>query len=161
MTIWFMPLNYVPGNISLVLATIILIATSLIILAGLFYWLRRKLPLGNQETTTGTWDCGYAAPTAKMQYTASSYADPLTELFQPLLDTDKTVEAVEGYFPSKASFHSHTPDAAREKLFAPIFNLVSRVITPIRKVQHGNLNGYLLYIAITLVALLIWKAGVH
>jgi len=26
--------------------------------------------------------------------------------------------------------------------------------------QHGNLNGYLLYIAVTLIALLVWKTVV-
>ena len=30
---------------------------------------------------TVTWDCGYAQPTPRMQYTASSFAQPLTDLF--------------------------------------------------------------------------------
>ncbi len=149
------------GGIVHVLSIIILLFATLIMLAGLFYLLRRKLPRGTQETSAGTWDCGYAEPTAKMQYTASSYADPLTELFKPLLGTKQNGENVTGYFPAQADFHSHTPDAAKEKLFAPIFILISRIIAPMRKFQHGNLNGYLLYIAITLVVLLVWKTGFH
>jgi len=144
-----------------VLSIITLLFALLIILAGLFYLLRRKLPRGTEESCTGTWDCGFAAPDAGMQYTASSFADPLTELFKPLLGTKQHGKDVTGYFPAQADFHSETPDAAREKLFAPVFILISRIISPIRKVQHGNLNGYLLYIAITLIALLVWKTGFH
>lgn len=144
-----------------ILSIIILLFASLLILTVLLLILRRKLPRGTQESITGTWDCGYAEPTAKMQYTASSYAQPLNELFKPILGTKEHGSKVKGYFPVQADFHSETPDAAKEKLFAPVFKLVSRIISPIRMVQHGNLNGYLLYIAITLVVLLIWKTGFH
>lgn len=128
-------------------------------LAGSLYLLKRLMPRGKQESITGTWDCGYARPTAKMQYTASSFAQPLTDLFQSILGTNRAGKPVSGYFPEQANFHSETPDIAREKLFAPLFRMVSRWVSPIRQIQHGNLSGYLLYIAITLVVLLIWKVG--
>ena len=38
-----------------------------------------------------TWDCGYAAPTARMQYTASSFAQPIIDLFQFFLRTKKNI----------------------------------------------------------------------
>ncbi len=154
-------IGYSTVGVLQILSIITLLFALLIVLATMFYLIRRKLPRGTEESTAGTWDCGYAEPTARMQYTASSYAQPLTELFQPLLGTKQHGKKVEGFFPAQADFHSETPDAAREKLFTPIFVLVNRLISPFRKVQHGNLNGYLLYIAITLIVLLVWKTGFH
>ncbi len=131
----------------------------LYIISLVFYLIKKLLPRANQVSTTGTWDCGYAAPTARMQYTASSFAQPLTELFRSLLRTRKTSSRIKGYFPANTEFHTETPDVAKEGIFAPIFRLINNRISPLRQMQHGNLSGYLLYIAITLIVLLIWKAG--
>ena len=60
---------------------------ALLVLAAALFLIRRRLPRGREETATGTWDCGYARPTARMQYTASSFAQPLTDLFQIFLRT--------------------------------------------------------------------------
>ena len=46
----------------------------LLALAAVLLWIRRRLPRGREESLTGTWDCGYARPTARMQYTATSFA---------------------------------------------------------------------------------------
>jgi formate hydrogenlyase subunit 3/multisubunit Na+/H+ antiporter MnhD subunit len=130
----------------------------LILVTGLFL-IRRRLPRGREEAATGTWDCGYARPTARMQYTATSFAQPLTHLFRLLLGTRKPSSLPQGFFPKDASFETHTPDAAREWLFAPLFRAIDRGVAPIRRMQHGRVHGYLLYIAIVLILLLIWKAG--
>lgn len=143
----------------MVLSIIALLLAGLIIFAAMLRLIRSRLPRGKEESVSGTWDCGYAQPTARMQYTASSFADPLTDLFSPVLGTRQKGSKVKGCFPRAADFHSDTPDAAREHIFAPVFKLVGRLISPLRRVQHGNLNGYLLYIAITLIVLLVWKTG--
>ncbi len=130
----------------------------LVLAAGLFF-IRRRLPRGQEETATGTWDCGYARPTARMQYTASSFAQPLTDLFRLILGTQRQGSPVEGFFPKGAMFSTETPDAARERLFVPLFRAIDRGVAPIRRMQHGRVHEYLLYIAIVLVLLLIWKAG--
>ncbi len=134
-------------------------AAGLLALAAVLFFIRRRLPRGREETATGTWDCGYARPTARMQYTASSFAQPLTDLFQIFLRTHRRGNAVHGFFPGEATFGTETPDAARERLFAPLFRAIDRCVAPIRRMQHGRVHEYLLYIAIVLVLLLIWKAG--
>jgi hydrogenase-4 component B len=138
---------------------IVRISAALLLLALAFYLIRRCLPRGKEEAATGTWDCGYARPTARMQYTASSFAQPLTDLFKIFLGTRKQGTAPEGFFPQRATFETQTPDAARERLFAPLFRLTDRALSPVRRMQHGRIHEYLLYIAIVLVLLLIWKAG--
>ena len=48
----------------------------------------RALALSNRSVSTNlTWDCGYAEPSRRMQYTASSFAQPLTDTFDLLLQT--------------------------------------------------------------------------
>jgi hydrogenase-4 component B len=141
------------------LTGVVYASASLLVLAIGLFLVRRHLPRGKEENATGTWDCGYARPTPRMQYTASSFAQPLTDLFKVFLGTRKHGTPPEGFFPGPTTFESHTPDAARERLFAPLFRLVDRALSPIRRMQHGLIHEYLLYIAIVLVLLLLWKAG--
>ncbi|MEN6428029.1 MAG: proton-conducting transporter membrane subunit [Phycisphaerales bacterium] len=142
-----------------VLSSTAWVSFSLLLLAAGLFFIRRRLPRGQEQTVTGTWDCGYARPTARMQYTASSFAQPLTDLFRFILRTRKQSDQVQGFFPKAATFGTETPDAAREWLFVPLFRTIDRAVAPIRRMQHGRVHEYLLYIAIVLVLLLIWKAG--
>ena len=133
-------------------------AALLLLVIGLLL-IRRYLPRGKEETAAGTWDCGYARPTPRMQYTASSFAQPLTDLFKIFLGTRKHGAPPNGFFPQRTTFETQTPDAAREYLFAPLFRLIDRALSPIRRMQNGRIHEYLLYIALVLVLLLLWKAG--
>jgi len=130
----------------------------LVLVAGLA-WSRRRLLRGRTVAETVTWDCGYAQPSARMQYTASSFAQPLTTLFAPLLRTRRKLVAPEGYFPHAASLSTATPDAARVALYEPAFSGVGWVLARMRWLQHGRIQLYVLYIALTLLVLLVWKLG--
>jgi hydrogenase-4 component B len=130
----------------------------LVLVAGLA-WLRRRLLTGRRMAETVTWDCGYAQPSARMQYTASSFAQPLTTLFAPLLRTRRKLAAPEGYFPRAASLATATPDAARVALYEPAFSGVGWVLARMRWLQQGRIQLYVLYIALTLLVLLVWKLG--
>jgi len=104
-----------------------------------------------------TWDCGYAAPTARMQYTASSFADPITRLFRVFLRTRRRFAPPTGLFPSSSSFSSETPDVYRERMYRPVFSAAERVLARFRWLQHGRLNLYILCIVLALLGLLGWK----
>jgi NADH:ubiquinone oxidoreductase subunit 5 (subunit L)/multisubunit Na+/H+ antiporter MnhA subunit len=119
--------------------------------------IRRQLLAGRQVGETGTWDCGYAAPTARMQYTGSSFAQPLTELFRPLLGTRRKFTPPSGYFPGPATLATDTPDVSRERAYRPAFLVVEDAMSRLRWLQHGNVQLYVLYIALTLLVLLVWK----
>jgi formate hydrogenlyase subunit 3/multisubunit Na+/H+ antiporter MnhD subunit len=129
-----------------------------VLVAGLA-WARRRLLRGRTMAETVTWDCGYAQPSARMQYTASSFAQPLTTLFAPLLRTRCKLTAPEGYFPRAASLSTETPDAARVALYEPAFSGVGWVLARMRWLQQGRIQLYVLYIALTLLVLLVWKLG--
>jgi formate hydrogenlyase subunit 3/multisubunit Na+/H+ antiporter MnhD subunit len=123
--------------------------------AALRAWLLRGRRLG----CSVTWDCGYAAPSARMQYTASSFVQPITELFASFLRTRERASGPEGYFPSPASYSTETPDVLRERLYRPAFEGAMRVVWKTRWLQHGRIQLYVLYIALTLLTLLVWRLG--
>ena len=127
------------------------------LLLALLLFIRSRLMAGRNVTAAPTWDCGYIAPTAKMQYTSSSFADPITRLFRPLLRTRKRFTPPSGLFPSSSSFSTETSDLSRDWLFEPMFGSIEKFLSRFRRIQHGRLNLYILCILLTLVALLLWK----
>ncbi|HPM79917.1 MAG TPA: proton-conducting transporter membrane subunit [Candidatus Anammoximicrobium sp.] len=131
---------------------------AIVLMAGLT--LLRKRLLGPREVRdSGTWDCGYAAPTSRMQYTSTSFVQPLTDFFQPVLRCHKHVHEPRGLFPDAASARTHHEDLFLSGLFSRSYRGVSWVLSRLHWLQHGRLNLYVLYIALTLVALLAWEFG--
>jgi hydrogenase-4 component B len=132
------------------------------VLAGLLYWIRRRLPGAQtgREAAAVTWDCGFAQPRARMQYTASAFTQPLTNLLNACLGTRSSGQAVSGYFPESAGFATRTPDPVREWLFVPLFRFIARRLSPLLALQHGRIHLYVLYMALILIVLLLWKGGV-
>jgi formate hydrogenlyase subunit 3/multisubunit Na+/H+ antiporter MnhD subunit len=126
-------------------------------LVGALALLRRRLLSRRTVGLAGTWDCGYVAPTARMQYTASSFAQPLLRLFQRALHTRVHLKAPETLFPAEASLETHTPDLASEGLFRPLFAGLEGVLARLRSLQQGRVQVYVLYIVLTISALLLWK----
>lgn len=141
------------------MAFIVTGSAGLLALVTVLAVLRRGLLAGRSVEKAGTWDCGYARPAAKMQYTASSYAQPLTHLFSNFLRTRNKLRAPQGYFPEGASLSTRTPDVFSDRAYRPIFKGVGRTVSWLRRLQAGSVHLYILYIALTLVILLIWKLG--
>ncbi|HET7498724.1 MAG TPA: proton-conducting transporter membrane subunit, partial [Candidatus Eisenbacteria bacterium] len=127
----------------------------LLVLAGVV--LRRGLLSRRVVRRSGTWDCGYALPTPRMQYTASSFAQPILEVFTPLLGTRVSSLKPMGLFPARASHATETPDSFRERVVAPIAAEIARRVAPFRRIQEGRVQVYVLYIALTLVAVLVYQ----
>lgn len=119
-------------------------------------WIRRRLLAKRSVRETVTWDCGYAAPAASMQYTATGFAQPLTHGARSILRSRLEFHAPRGVYPDSASFHSETPDLAREKLFAPLFRTAASLLGRLRWLQQGQVHLYILYIVAALIVLLAW-----
>ena len=119
--------------------------------------LRRSLLSGRRVEAGPTWGCGYAQPTARMQYTASSFAQPITTLFRSLLGVRFVVQRPEGVFPSRASLTTETPDLCHGNLYHPAFLKAEWGLSRLRWLQRGQVQLYVLYIAATLIVLLAWK----
>ena len=133
----------------------LIIAGGLLLAAIIFYrFVRGRIKHGSL-----TWDCGYAAPSPRMQYTAGSFASTLTGWFDWVLQRTRHVSGPKGIFPEKASFEEHTPETVLEKIIQPLSNYPMRMAAIARKTQHGRLQFYLLYLIIavfTLAMIVLW-----
>jgi hydrogenase-4 component B len=119
--------------------------------------LERARRLARQEVgASPTWDCGYAAPTPRMQYTASSFAEPIVGLFHAVLRTRRRGAAPEGLFPAAAACHTETPDVAEVVVWRPAFTALADAFGRLHGLQHGRVQAYVLYIAVALLVLLVW-----
>jgi formate hydrogenlyase subunit 3/multisubunit Na+/H+ antiporter MnhD subunit len=103
-----------------------------------------------------TWDCGYARPSARMQYTASSFVQPLVGLFAGVLRSRRRFDMAPGLFPAAGSLDTETRDVFRERFFTPVFRGVDRWLSFLKWLQSGRIHVYVLYIVVTLLALLVW-----
>ena len=106
-----------------------------------------------------TWDCGYAAPTARMQYTAGSFAGIITEWFSWILRPERHEHRPEVLFPDQREFRrAHAGNGAGTNRRAGR-RLIMRVSLMARRLQHGRVQAYILYLLVglaALAALILW-----
>jgi len=137
------------GAANVTLAIVSVAAASLLLLRTRRNGLRRA----------PTWGCGYAAPTARMQYTAGSFAGIVTEWFAWILRPRRRERRPEGAFPTGASFEEDTPETVLEDVIEPAASMVLKLSMLARRFQHGRLQAYLLYIlagVAALAAVVLW-----
>jgi len=118
---------------------------------GAWLWLRlarRPAPRAR------TWDCGYTAPTGRMQYSAASFAQPLVRVFSFALLPEEHGPAGVALFPPPSAFHGEVVDAALDRVVLPFAHAFTRLAGRLRVLQQGSVQQYLLYVWIALVALL-------
>jgi hydrogenase-4 component B len=101
-----------------------------------------------------TWDCGYARPDARMAYTASSFAEILVGLYGWLLRPRATRAASAELFPPALHFHSSVRDPVMQDVLLPLWAGFRRALIPLRAVQQGRIQQYLMYVLLTLCLLL-------
>jgi len=139
------------------LATLPLVYAPLIGLAALAtLWLLRR---SRAAPAVGTWDCGYAAPTARMQYTSSSFAQMLVGTFAWALRPEVKRPDLDGPFPLPSRFHTEVRDAVLDRMLVPVTRSVDEQRRWVMWLQRGSTHAYLVYILVTLVSLLLWKGG--
>ena len=97
-----------------------------------------------------------------MQYTAASFAQPVLAPFGGAVSARACDEAgPDGYFPAKARYEEHAGDMAGERFLVPATRRVVEALSRLKAIQQGRLQLYLVYIAVTLVVLLVWQlAGI-
>lgn len=137
-------LNY----ISFIFAVVIIVIIMLMLLKR---WAFRKKVVGHEVT----WDCGYEHPSVKMQYTASSFAEPIGVFFKPILNPATHVEKLVGIFPKTFGFGEHVYDSAENGLFKPLFRLIESFLMSIRRRKKSTIQNYLALIFITLIILFV------
>jgi hydrogenase-4 component B len=125
-----------------------LVVLCVLVAAGL----RRRVARNGIERAV-TWDCGYARPTPRMQYTAGSFAAIITAWFAWFMRPRRHLRLPKTQFPAHASFEEHTPETVLVYVVEPVGRLVMRIVGEARRLQHGRIQAYVLYVLIGVVGL--------
>jgi len=105
-----------------------------------------------------TWGCGYSLPNNNMQYTSSSFAEPIITYFSFSLNSKKKLQNDHEIFPqNKWYFKSFVNDWILTKIYEPLIKTIEKFLKLFRWFQNGKSGNYVLYIAITLILIIIWK----
>ncbi|ORW89596.1 proton-conducting transporter transmembrane domain-containing protein [Mycolicibacter terrae] len=140
-----------PGLLAAVLA-----AAVLLVLIG-SRWRSRLRP---SPATVPLWACGAEDLTPRMQYTATSFAQPLQQVFDDVLRFDTDVE-VSGQAPStylvdRIAYRARVADVIEDRWYAPVLQAVAAAARLVRRAHTGSVHLYLAYGAIgVLIALLV------
>jgi hydrogenase-4 component B len=103
----------------------------------------------------GTWDCGYAAPSARMQYSSSSFAQMLVGIFAWVLHPRERHPRLRQLFPRLGKYRSHVHDVVLDEWVLPAIEWISRYAMRLRVLQTGRVQAYILYVLIAVLALVL------
>lgn len=127
----------------------------LILAAGLFFLLRhrqQRLP----QATGPTWGCGYLAPRAKMQYTGSSFGALFGSFSSGVVRTWTKVATLTGVAPAQVQLSYGAEETLLERIIFPALGFAGIGFRFLRRVQHGEVQIYIVYIFVTLFVLMVW-----
>jgi formate hydrogenlyase subunit 3/multisubunit Na+/H+ antiporter MnhD subunit len=127
-----------------------------LVLAGLVlawgistWWLRRGER--REVRRCDAWDCGFSAPDARMQYTATAFAQPLRRVFGLLFHID---EGAPRGADGGLNYHLQVGDRAWGLFYAPVGRVVLQAGRLVGRLQSGSLRIYLGWSLGTLLVLL-------
>ncbi|MBI3839302.1 MAG: oxidoreductase [Planctomycetia bacterium] len=146
---------------SVPLSVVARVGCALFLLAGGLALVRRWLLSGREVAVSGTWGCGYSRSTPRIQYTASSFAQPAIGFFAPFFRTYTKLRAPRGLFPQSASLATENTDLSTDLIYHPLFGAVGRLLGKLRWLQQGRVHMYVLYVGCTILALMIWYVSME
>jgi hydrogenase-4 component B len=145
--VWTTPETPVPLSI---LAMVHVGLALLMVAAGTLLW-RKVRGMGIRRAVT--WDCGYAQPTAHMQYTGGSFAGIASGWFAWALQPERKNRRPRGPLPESAFRIERVPETILERVLAPVGRVTMLAAFQMRRLQHGRLQAYILYVVVGLAAI--------
>ncbi len=147
-------LNGIAGSLSpLLLALALLVA--MVLAVGVV----RLLAVRRTHRAARLWDCGAGPLSARMEYTATSFAEPLQRVFDdvvaPETDVDVTHHEESRYLVAAVEYRRRAPDRIEARLYQPVLTAITAWGTVGRRLATGSVHRYLGYGFYTVTALLI------
>jgi hypothetical protein len=106
-----------------------------------------------------TWGCGRIAQTARMEYTASAFAEPLRRVFaalyRPTADITVTVHPESRLFVRSMTYESEVQPWFEKVLYDPVLRAARWASRSVRRLQAGSVHLYLLYVTTALLVALL------
>ncbi len=149
----FLPGGTLPDEAFSIARVIPLVAIAVVMVGALAAAVRRLTRI------SPTWACGLPGLDSRMQYTSTAFSKPLRRVFARVYRPERTVEVapVKGtYFPTAISYRSVRTTSFERMLYRPGVDAIIAAAYRLRRLQTGNIQVYLLYIFLALVALLVF-----
>ena len=122
----------------------------------------RLMGANKQRRYYETWGCGRALQTARFEYTATAFANPFKRVFallyRPVKRLDIDFHPESRYFVRTIAYYNEGRLIFEDALYRPLLHVIQVVAREARVLQSGNVHGYLVYILVALVVLLILTA---
>lgn len=137
-----------PGLIGMTLVA----ALAIVAAGGLLAGVRRH------RRQVEAWGCGRTVQTARMEYTATSFAEPLQRVFddvlRPELDLDVSHTSESRYYLEAVRYRIGITDAFESRLYQPLVEWFRRLGERVRAVQNGSIHLYLGYMLVVVLVVL-------
>jgi formate hydrogenlyase subunit 3/multisubunit Na+/H+ antiporter MnhD subunit len=105
------------------------------------------------------WGCGRSVQTARMEYTATSFAEPLQRVFDDLLrpDLDIAVDhrAESRYYVEAVRYRQGIRDAVEHRMYRPVLRAAGWWGQRARGLHNGSIHRYLAYAMTALIVVLV------
>ncbi|WP_438803086.1 proton-conducting transporter transmembrane domain-containing protein [Frankia tisae] len=132
------------------------VAAGVLLAFGATQWRARRRPA---PRTAELWACGGGALTARMQYTATSFAEPLQRVFDGVLRPDVELAVTHysqaPYLVAKVTYRSRLRDTVETSLYTPVIRAVAAAARIARRAHMGSIHAYLAYGAAGLIVALL------
>lgn len=143
----------VAGALSPVLLVAALTGATVLVLA-----VPRLLIARRTRRAARLWDCGAGPLSERMEYTATSFVEPLQRVFddvlQPSQDIDVTHHRESEYLVASVAYRRRVPDRVERRLYEPILAAVAAWGRAGRGLATGSVHRYLGYGFYTVCGLL-------
>lgn len=109
----------------------------------------RLLVARRARRLTRLWDCGAGPLSARMEYTATSFAEPLQRVFddvlKPVQDVDVTHHGESRYLVQAVEYRRRVPDRIERRLYEPVIAATAAWGRVGRRLATGSVHRYLGY----------------
>lgn len=135
------------------------VVAALTIAVAFAVYLPRMVGHRRRRLNAKLWDCGGGAPTPRMAYTATSFAEPLQRVFDDVLAPEQDVNVTHAresaYLLERVRFRNRVPDRIEHRLYLPVMRLLARTGQAARRLAGGSVHVYLGYGFVGLLAVLV------
>ena len=144
----------VSGSLSPMLLTGALAVGVALALGGL-----RAVGAPRRRRVAENWACGRTIQTSRMEYTATSFAEPLVRVFDDVLRPDRDVivdhQVESTYYVEAIHFRQGIDDAFETRLYRPVVRAFEWWGERARYLQNGSVHRYLAYALGAVIAVLV------
>ena len=132
------------------------VLAGMLALGGVAFWLTH--PKGTSLRRSILWSCGNPHVQARMQYTATSFSQPLRRIFAGIYRSDEHMHVSRGrhrLLVDKVQYAVHVADAGVKYIYQPIGRFTLYIAKLMQREHQRGIHAYLAYTFLTILFLLV------